>query len=155
VLREPVINIQQLRSYAPGTFGRAVADALEQHSLRPFSFGRRRLQLHDAVHVLLGYGFDLIDEARLQAFLLGTKNRFKPINLAVLGLLASKIKRQLTLKGLNGASSGQILRKALWQSYQRGLKSSFNPDTWQPETMWHLPLEQVRKQFNVEKLLNN
>ncbi len=147
--REPVADINILRSYPLGSFGRAWADALEQNSLQPFTFGPRRLQLHDGVHVLLGYGVDSIDEARVQAFLLGTQNRLKPFNWFVLNLLVAKVFQQLNAAQLNTPASRQILFKALWQAYQRGYQSTFNPDRWQPETLWHLPLEQVRASFNL------
>lgn len=143
------IDLEQLRYYPPGSFGRAWADVLDQHGLEPFTVGPRRLQLHDGVHALLGYGVDFIDEARVQAFLLGTENRTKPLNIAVLALLYRKIEKQLQKAQLDHQKSRRIILKALWQAYQRGRNSKFNPDTWEPEKLWHLPLQEVRAKFQV------
>jgi ubiquinone biosynthesis protein Coq4 len=146
---EPIADIACLRRYPSGSFGKVWADALDSHSLQPFTVGPRRLQLHDGLHALLGYGVDLIDEARVQAFLLGTENRAKPINVILLGALILKVLKQLKEAKVNNVQSRQTIFQALQQAYERGRKSTLNPDTWQPETMWHLPIEQVRAYYHV------
>lgn len=148
-ITEPVVDIAHLRHYPPGSFGRVWADMLDAHSLEPFTVGPRRVQLHDGLHALLGYGVDSIDEARVQAFLLGTKNRTKPVNAVLLAALVLRVMKQLRQGKLNNSQSRQIIFKALRQAYERGQKSNLNPDTWQPETLWHLPIEQVRQYYQV------
>ncbi|MBH8555114.1 hypothetical protein I8751_22740 [Nostocaceae cyanobacterium CENA357] len=39
----------------------------------------------------------------------------------------------------------------LWQAYQRGHHSQLNPDTWEPELLWHLPLTDVQALFFLVK----
>jgi ubiquinone biosynthesis protein COQ4 len=146
---EPLADITSLRHYPQGSFGKVWADTLDDHSLKPFTVGPRRVQLHDGLHALLGYGVDLIDEARVQAFLLGTENRAKPINAILLGALVLKVLKQLRKAKGNHPQSRHTLLKALQQAYERGRNSTLNPDTWQPETLWHLPIEQVRAYYHV------
>ncbi|WP_392533506.1 Coq4 family protein [Nostoc sp. C117] len=134
----PIVEIEKLRLLPTGTFGRSWADFLNEHNLKPFTTGSRRKQLHDGVHILTGYGTDLMGEAELQAFLLGTK--FSIINFMLgLGLLRA------IHKNLN--SQQQFSWDRLWQAYQRGLHSHFDPDNWQPEILWHLPLTNVQALF--------
>lgn len=136
----PIVEIEKLRFLPTGTFDRSWANFLHEHNLTPFTTGSRRKQLHDGVHILTGYGTDPIGEAELQAFLLGTK--FTITNLMLgLGLL------RVIHKNLN--SQQQFSWDRLWQAYQRGLHSSFHPDTWQPEKMWHLPLTNVQALFSI------
>ncbi|BAZ33121.1 hypothetical protein NIES4074_56310 [Cylindrospermum sp. NIES-4074] len=136
-----IVNIQKLRSLPPGTFGRIWADTLDANNLQPFTTGSRRKQLHDGVHVLTGYGTDPIGEAEIQAFLLGAK--FTPTNLMLgLGLL------RMIYRNLNCRE--QFTWERLWRAYQRGFYSYFDPDTWQPELLWHLPLAEVQTLFAVK-----
>ncbi|MBN3926601.1 MAG: hypothetical protein HWQ37_26555 [Nostoc sp. NMS4] len=137
-----IVEIEKLRFLPTGTFGKTWADFLNEHNLKPFTTGSRRKQLHDGVHVLTGYGTDFIGEAEIQAFLLGTK--FSITNLMLgLGLL------RLIHKNLN--SRQEFTWGRLWQAYQRGCHSHFDPDTWQPELLWHLPLADVQVLFSIVK----
>ena len=139
----PIVEIEKLRSLPCGTFGRAWADFLDTHHLSAFTTGSRRKQLHDGVHLLTGYGTDPISEAQVQAFLLGAK--FNVMNL-VIGLLL--------LRGIDKSqhqvSDGcHFSWDILWQAYQRGHQSQFDPDTWQPELLWQLPLVEVQALFKL------
>ncbi|MGF1939323.1 MAG: hypothetical protein RM347_034090 [Nostoc sp. ChiQUE02] len=137
-----IVEIEKLHFLPTGTFGKTWADFLNEHNLKPFTTGSRRKQLHDGVHVLTGYGTDFIGEAEVQAFLLGTK--FSITNLMLgLGLL------RVIHKNLN--SRQQFTWDRLWQAYQRGRHSHFDPDTWQPELLWHLPLTDVQALFSIIK----
>ena len=134
-----IVHIEELRSLPIGTFGRAVADFLDQNHLSPFSTGSRRKQVHDTIHVLTGYGSDLVGEAEVQAFLLGAK--FTLFNVAIgLGLLRI-IHKQLQK---NSAQVADFSWERLWRAYQRGCHVRLDPDTWQPEHLWELPLHKVQ-----------
>lgn len=134
----PIVEIEKLRLLPTDTFGRTWANFLNEHNLQPFTTGSRRKQLHDGIHILTGYGTDLIGEAEVQAFLLGTK--FSITNLMLgLGLL------RVIHKNLN--SQQQFSWDRLWQAYQRGCHSQLDPDTWQPELLWYLPLTDVQALF--------
>ncbi|WP_244997502.1 hypothetical protein [Richelia sinica] len=135
----PIVNIDKMRSLPQGTFGRIWADLLDANHLQPFTTGTRRKQLHDGVHVLTGYGTDPIGEIEAQAFLLGAK--FTIFNLMLgLGLLRMIAQNHQT-------QTHQVSWERIWQAYQRGVNSQFDPDTWQPELLWHLPLQEVQALF--------
>jgi ubiquinone biosynthesis protein Coq4 len=138
-----IVKIEKLRLLPPGTFGRTWADLLDENNLQPFITGLRRKQLHDGIHVLTGYGTDPIGEAEVQAFLLGAK--FTLTNMVLgLGFL------RMIYRNLN--TRQQFTWDRLWQAYQRGCHSQFDPDTWQPELLWHLSLTDVQKIFAVDKM---
>lgn len=133
-----IVDLKQLQALPTNSFGRAWADFLDRHQLEPITTGTRRKQLHDGIHVLTGYGLDAAGEAELQAFLLGAKLR--PLNLLLLlGLLQTPQKDRY--HGITG--------ERLWTAYQRGRYSLFDPDDWQPELLWELPLVQVQALFRV------
>ncbi|MEA5514831.1 Coq4 family protein [Nodularia sp. UHCC 0506] len=133
-----IVDLEKLRHLPTGTFGRTWANFLDAHHLKPFTTGTRRKQLHDGIHVLTGYGTDPIGEAEVQAFLLGAKFQLFQIILG-LGLLRV-IHRNLDARQ-------QFSWDRLWQAYERGCNSDFDPDTWQPESLWHLPLTDVQNSY--------
>lgn len=137
----PVVDLKQLRHCPVGSFGQAVVTHFEQHQLQPFKTGLRRKQLHDVVHVLTGYGVDPIGEAEVQAFLLGAKWRLIQI---VVGLGTMRLVRQCQPE-----ITRRQLRDRLRDAYDRGRGSHFDPDSWQPEQFWSVPLEQVRQHYQV------
>lgn len=145
----PIVEITYLRGLPMGTFGRAWADHLDQHQLQPFTTGPRRKQLHDGVHVLTSYGTDLIGEAEVQAFLVGSC--FQMVNL-LLGLgLVRRIYRTLLVKVPVG--DRPTFRQTLWQrlhrAYDRGRIANFDPDAWKPELLWEQPLADVQQSFRI------
>jgi ubiquinone biosynthesis protein COQ4 len=141
-----IVDIQKLRTLPQGTFGRAWADLLDANNLQPFTTGSRRKQLHDGIHVLTGYGTDLIGEAQVQAFVLGTKFRLTNLMLG-LGLLRAIHKHHGSQQQLNWHS--------LWQAYQRGVHSHFDPDAWEPERLWNFSVADVQALFAVSKVFNH
>lgn len=133
-----IVDIEYLQTLPTGTFGRAWADLLDANNLQPFTTGSRRKQLHDGIHVITGYGTDLVGEAEVQAFVLGCKFRLTNVLLG-LGLLRVIHKHQTERQQFNWYK--------LWQAYQRGVNSHFDPDTWEPELLWHLPVTDVQALF--------
>lgn len=140
-----IVYIEQLRKLPLGTFGRAWADFLDSNNLQPFTTGFRRKQLHDGVHILTGYDADPIGEAELQAFLLGAK--FVPIHILIILGLLKPIYQQLSQQTLDTFKPS--IHQKIWQAYQRGRNSHFDPDKWQPELLWQLPLEQVQVLYKL------
>ncbi len=136
-----IVNLEQIESLPAGTLGRELSEFLRKNSLKPFTTGHRRKQLHDAVHVLTGYGTDLVSEAEVQAFLLGSGG-FNPLNAALKRRAAKMILKQ-------NLTSAPELDQRLNAAYERGRQSSFNPDAWPIETQWELPLTQVQADYGV------
>ncbi|MEM7716954.1 MAG: Coq4 family protein, partial [Cyanobacteria bacterium P01_A01_bin.68] len=130
-----IVDIEKLRFCKQGSFGKAWADFLDSNNLQPLTTGFRRKQLHDGIHVLTGYGSDPIGEVELQAFLLGAK--FGLLNLLIgVGLLRMVRKRF--------GNQTQEVKQKMWKAYQRGKSCNLNPDTWEPELLWDLPLDEVK-----------
>jgi ubiquinone biosynthesis protein COQ4 len=134
-----VVREAELRSLPPDSLGQAWISSLDQQQLRPLTSGPRRKQLHDGVHVLTGYGTDLIGEAEVQAFLLGAK--FHGIQIVLLLGLLRPIYKQLIF---TQQITKQEVRQRLRQAYQRGQHSHFDVDAWRPEDQWQLPLPEVQ-----------
>lgn len=139
-----IVDMNQLRSLPPGTFGRAWADSLDQQGLKPLTSGPRRKQLHDGIHVLTGYGIDPLGEAEVQAFLLGAKFRLANVLLG-LGLLHAVYRQS---HAQTWEYSEQVWSR-LFQAYLQGGRSTFDPDHWQPETLWEKPLAEVQACFHL------
>lgn len=135
-----IVKIEELRSFPEGSFGKAWADFLDDNNLQPLTTGARRKHLHDGVHVITGYGSDLIGEAELQAFLLGAK--FSLLNVVV-GMGALRMIRKRLPNDTKAA------KERMWKAYQRGQSCNFNPDTWEPELLWNLPLNEVKAMFGL------
>jgi ubiquinone biosynthesis protein Coq4 len=135
-----IVDIESLERLPKGTLGRSLVDLLQREQLSPLTTGPRRKQLHDSVHVLTGYGTDPIGEAEVQAFLLGAK--FHPIQIVLgLGLLVMAQRRV--------SPPHSFLWQRLQNAYQRGQRSTFDVDRWQPETQWHLPITEVQAVFHL------
>ncbi|WP_448526089.1 hypothetical protein [Parathermosynechococcus lividus] len=135
-----IIHLDFLQSLPEHTFGHDLATFYQQEGLTPFTTGPRRKQLHDASHVLTGYGTDLVGEAELQAFLLGIG--FTPLN-ALLKRQACRRIRQLNLL------SATALEQRLTAAYRRGQQSRFDPNTWPVERQWYLSTPQVRSIYGL------
>ncbi len=138
-----IVEVEKLRSFEEGTFARAWADFLDENNLEALTTGIRRKQLHDGIHVITGYGSDLIGEAEVQTFLLGAKFGFLNV-LITIGLLRNIYKRL--------PDNTQEAKQRMWKAYQRGKKSQLNPDKWEPELLWNLPLTEVKAMFYLELL---
>ncbi|MEM6436455.1 MAG: hypothetical protein AAF773_21795 [Cyanobacteria bacterium P01_D01_bin.115] len=141
----PILEMDDRRSLPPDSLGRAWIDHLVAHDLEPFDHGPRRQQLHDGVHVLTGYGTDLIGEAEVQAFLLGAKWRLVHV-LLLAGLLRGLARQRRA--NINALSHEEV-QSRLKIAYRRGQQSGFDPDTWQPERLWEMPLVEVRSRLGI------
>ncbi|MEM7715158.1 MAG: hypothetical protein AAF349_16530 [Cyanobacteria bacterium P01_A01_bin.68] len=135
-----IVHIDVIRKCPDASLGKALADFLDGNNLKPLTTGFRRKQLHDAVHVVAGYGSDPIGEAEVQAFLLGAK--FSLPNVLIGLSLRRLIRRTLP-------NEFEIAKERMQKAYQRAKKSNFNPDTWEPELLWDLPLAEVRAKFGL------
>lgn len=141
----PIVDMAALRSFPTGSLGHAWVKHLDDTGLEPFRKGPRRLQLHDGLHVLTGYGTDPVGEAEVQAFLMGA--RFRVVHgLLLLGLLRT-VHRQRRHKRI--PLSADQVRSRLLNAYGMGRACRFDPDTWQPETQWRQSLADVQAAFGI------
>lgn len=141
----PLVDMPALRSLPTGTLGHAWVRHLDETGLEPFCEGSRRLQLHDGLHVLTGYGTDPMGEAEVQAFLMGAK--FRAVHVLLLLGLMRMINRQRRSKRIQLSVSEVRLR--LRNAYGMGRDSEFDPDTWQPEKHWQDSLADVQAALGI------
>ncbi|MEA5412696.1 hypothetical protein VB737_13050 [Synechococcus sp. BA-120 BA3] len=141
----PLVDMPALRSLPAGTLGHAWAQHLDDTGLEPFGKGSRRLQLHDGLHVLTGYGTDPIGEAEVQAFLMGAK--FRALHgLLLLGLVRMINRQRRSRRILLTVAE---VRSRLLNAYGRGRDSDFDPDTWQPENQWQDSLADAQAALGI------
>ncbi len=146
---------ETLRSYEPGSLGRAylnfveseqitadgLVEASEQEDLIQDPdlrrFGNRMRDQHDLWHVTTGYGRDTFGEACLLAFTYAqTRNRGIGL-IAFVG--AMKIAKEM--------ASGDV-RKAAWRAYSAGKNAAWLPQQdW--ESLLAKPLEEVRQELGI------
>ena len=145
----PKIEIEKLRELAPGTFGRAVAEFLDQHGFEPNAFPSvgaaskleylvtRVRQVHDLWHVLTGYDTSVEGELALQGFSMAQlRTPFSGLLLAG-GMLHLIIYRPTDLfRTFEGVVDG----------FLRG-KQSQNLITLRIEDLWGRSLQQVRSEL--------
>ncbi len=142
-LNEPqILTIEYLSMLPTESLGYQWAFHLKSQGLQPFTTGPRRKQLHDGVHVLTGYGTDLMGEMEVQAFLLGCHFRFSHLIL-LLGLTRLSHEQGLWI------TAEQSIDLRLRAAYERGCRSSFDLDGWQPEQNWGIPLTAVRTFYQL------
>ena len=75
------ITLAELRKAPQGTLGSELAQFLDAQGFEFFP----QFERHDVYHVLLGYGIEAEEEARMQFFLLGNGKHSLGVVLAVLG----------------------------------------------------------------------
>ncbi len=128
----PVTTRDRLEACPPGSLGRAWVDLIDAHHYPLLTSDPRRKQMHDAIHILTGYGTDDWGELEVQTFLLGCQ--FRSFHLPIMAGLLNR----LWLKGqLTGA-----WRDRLWSAYERGVAATdtFDPDTWPAEYLLDMPI---------------
>ncbi|MGK7928880.1 MAG: hypothetical protein AB4290_27195 [Spirulina sp.] len=85
-------------------------------------------------------------EAEVQAFLLGAK--FHPLHIVILGVFLSGVERW-RYHQLISVTRFEV-RQRLIAAYHRGRDANFEPDTWQPEKLWEMPLKEVQLLFGLK-----
>lgn len=128
----PPIDIEELRGLAPGSFGRAYAEFLDQNGLHPFTVSEamppvvvtrnahwaRYALMHDMFHVLLGYGPDLAGELGVYGFSLAQRTSwmfwaYLPLAMLVVPLLAPHRAPRMVRNFARGFRLGRALDNLL------------------------------------------
>ncbi|MDX2273529.1 MAG: hypothetical protein NW237_16485 [Cyanobacteriota bacterium] len=123
--------IEVLRAMPSGSLGSAYAEFLRDHHLSPIAYGPRRAQIHDVLHVLLGYGTDYAGEAAVQWFVMGCKPTL--FNWIVGGYLQLQTRQWHLVK----------------TAFQRGRQSPMDPDTFPVEELWEVPVDKIRERYHL------
>lgn len=152
--REPVLrgacDLPALQASPIGSLGWELARYYERNGISPFEsrasvrndveyLARRYRELHDAAHVLTGYGTDPVGEMELQAFVLG--NAGLRNSLLVLTLVA-------LLRPFGIGPVWSYARK-LHAAHARGRRSADVVIAPAIELCWQLPLAQAREQIGL------
>ncbi|QRK07770.1 hypothetical protein JQX13_48645 [Archangium violaceum] len=141
------LDLAALERLPEGTLGHELARYYRDNKISPFDttlelkndidyIGKRYRETHDLLHVLTGYGTDVVGEMELQAYALGNLG----IRTAAFILLYSSFG---LLKGpQSGVGRSEYLRR-LWAAYHRGHASQLFLGFWFEEH-WETPVATLR-----------
>ncbi|MEL6866142.1 MAG: hypothetical protein AAFP19_17065 [Bacteroidota bacterium] len=125
------ISRQQLRSYPPDSLGYELGDFLYQQDIDLIP----KLEDHDVMHVLFKYQTTVVDEARMQFFLLGNGKR------SLYALCTALIALVLIPEHYS----------TYWQEFQKG-RHCLNISKWDFQHLLSEPLELLRLQIKKQDL---
>lgn len=140
------LDLSALERLPEGTLGHEFARYFRDNKISPFEttlelkndidfIGKRYRETHDVLHLLTGYGTDVVGEMELQAYALGNLG----IRSAVLILLFGTVEQ---LKARQpGIGMSEYLRR-LKTAYQRGRASKLFLDVWY-EHHWETPVSML------------
>jgi ubiquinone biosynthesis protein COQ4 len=141
------LDLSALERLPEGTLGHAFARYFRDNKISPFEttlelkndvdfIGKRYRETHDVLHVLTGYGTDVMGEMELQAYALGNLGIRSAAYILLLGSLARLVVPQ------SGVGRSEYLRR-VWAAYRRGLASPRFLDFWF-EDHWETPVATLR-----------
>jgi len=146
------LDLESLKNMPEGSFGRVLADFMASQNLEVYPLlediepspeiylRERRRKIHDYLHVVLGYGTDLLGESEVNAFT--AKQTKMPISyLIIIGvLLRTMVKQPLEF---------HALIDRLQAAWKRGSNSE-NLFVYPWEDLFERPLEEVRLGFFMQ-----
>ena len=146
-LQDKTLDLGALERLPEGTLGREFARYFRDNKISPFEttleiktnvdfIGKRYRETHDLLHVLTGYGTDVVGEMELQAYALGNLG----IHTARLILLVGTLGQ---LKERPSGSELSLYLRRLWSAYHRGRASQLFLDFWF-EDHWETPVATLR-----------
>ena len=152
------LDLSALERLPEGTLGREFARYFRDNKLSPFKttlelkndidyIGKRYRETHDVLHLLTGYGTDVVGEMELQAYALGNLGIQTAKLILVFGTFGQIKERQ------PGVGMSEYLRR-LKAAYQRGRASRLFLDVWY-EHHWETPVATLSTRLCAPaKLLN-
>lgn len=146
-LQGKTLDLGALGRLPEGTLGHELARYFRDNKISPFEttleiknnvdfIGKRYRETHDLLHVLTGYGTDVIGEMEVQAYALGNLG----IRTAMLILLVGTLGQ---LKERPSSSELSLYVRRLWAAYHRGRASQLFLDFWF-EHHWETPVTTLR-----------
>jgi ubiquinone biosynthesis protein COQ4 len=146
-LQGKTLDLDALERLPEGTLGHGFARYFRDNKISPFEttfeirndvdfIGMRYRETHDLLHVVTGYGTDVVGEMELQAYALGNLG----IRTAVLILLFGTF--ELLKVPRSGVGRAEYVRR-LWAAYHRGRASQQFLDFWF-EHHWETPVTTLR-----------
>ncbi len=152
------LDLSALERLPEGTLGREFARYFRDNKISPFKttlelkndidyIGKRYRETHDVLHLLTGYGTDVVGEMELQAYALGNLGIQTAKLILVFGTFEQIKERQ------PGVGMSEYLRR-LKAAYQRGRASRLFLDVWY-EHHWETPVATLSARLCAPaKLLN-
>jgi ubiquinone biosynthesis protein COQ4 len=152
------LDLSALERLPEGTLGREFARYFRDNKISPFKttlelkndidyIGKRYRETHDVLHLLTGYGTDVVGEMELQAYALGNLGIQTAKLILVFGTFGQIKERQ------PGVGMSEYLRR-LKAAYQRGRASRLFLDVWY-EHHWETPVATLSTRLCAPaKLLN-
>jgi ubiquinone biosynthesis protein COQ4 len=149
-LQGKTLDLEALERLPEGTLGHEFARYFRDNEISPFEttleiknnvdfIGKRYRETHDLLHVLTGYGTDVVGEMEVQAYALGNLG----IHTAVLILLVGTLGQ---LKARPSSSELSLYLRRLWAAYHRGRTSQLFLDFWF-EHHWETPVTTLRERL--------
>jgi ubiquinone biosynthesis protein COQ4 len=144
------LDLGALERLPEGTLGHGFARYFRDNNISPFEttlelkndidyIGKRYRETHDLLHVLTGYGTDVVGEMELQAYALGNLGIRTAMLILLVGTLGQLKKRQ------SGVGLFAYLRR-LWAAYRRGRTSQQFLGFWF-EHHWETPVATLRERL--------
>jgi len=141
------LDLSVLERLPEGTLGHAFARYFSDNKISPFEttlelkndidfIGKRYRETHDLLHVLTGYGTDVVGEMELQAFALGNLRIRTAVLILLFGTLGHLKERQ------SGVGMSEFLRR-MRAAYRRGRASQQFLGVWF-EHHWETPVATLR-----------
>lgn len=141
------LDLVALAALPEGTLGHELARYFRDNKLSPFEttielktdidfIAKRYRETHDLLHVLTGYGTDVVGEIELQAYALGNLG----IRTAALILLIGTLGQ---LKGQQAGVDLSVYVRRVWAAYRRGRASRQFLGFWF-EHHWETPVSTLR-----------
>jgi ubiquinone biosynthesis protein COQ4 len=137
------LDLDALERLPEGTLGRAFARYFRDNKISPFEttleiksdidfIAKRYRETHDLLHLVTGYGTDVMGEMELQAYALGNLGIRTAMLIVLVGTFGQLKDRQ------SGVESSEYLRR-VWAAYHRGRASPQFLDFWF-EHNWETPV---------------
>ncbi|MFL5356409.1 Coq4 family protein [Archangium sp.] len=144
------LDLDALERLPEGTLGHGVARYFRDNKIFPFTttlelkndvdfIGKRYRETHDLLHVLTGYGTDVVGEMELQAYALGNLGIRTAVLILLFGTLGQLKDRQ------SGVALSAYLRR-LRAAYRRG-RASQQFLGFRFEHHWETPVATLRAQL--------
>ncbi|WNG58823.1 hypothetical protein F0U59_31895 [Archangium gephyra] len=141
------LDLAALERLPEGTLGHEFARYFRDNKIFPFEttlelksdieyLSKRYRETHDLLHVLTGYGTDVVGEMELQAYCLGNLGLRTTMFVLLNGTIG------LLKEPQSGVGRSEYLRRA-WAAYHRGRASPQFLDFWFEE-QWETPVATLR-----------
>lgn len=149
-LQSKDLDLPALARLPEGTLGHAFSRYFRDNKISPFEttlelksdidfIGKRYRETHDLLHVLTGYGTDVMGELELQAYALGNLGIRTAALIVLVGTLGQ-------LKDRQAGVEQAVYARRVWAAYHRGRASRLFLDFWFEEH-WETPVAALRAEL--------